>query len=77
MTLRTDAGQLAGHADIQSITVTAPGFTSLAQQSSPGMVATMATGYRVLGAPGAQFFSGSFAKTMYWSAGIAIFRPTS
>jgi hypothetical protein len=77
MTHELAVGFVAGHADIQSITVTAPGFTSLAQQSSPGMVATMATGYRVLGAPGTQFFSGSFAKTMYWSAGIAIFRPTS
>ncbi len=70
-------GFVAGHANTQPIFVTSPGYTNQAQQTTPGIVVSVVTGFQVLGALGPQFFSGSFAKAMYWSSGIAIFRPAS
>ncbi len=77
MTHELAVGFVAGHASAQPIAVTSPGYTSQAQQTTPGIVATVVTGYQVLGAPSPQTFSATFAKPMYWSAGIALFRPAS
>ena len=68
-------GFVAGHNNAQAITVTAPGYTHQTQQTTTGSIATVVTGYQVLGSPGAQSFGGTFGTTMYWAAGIAIFKP--
>ncbi len=68
-------GFVAGHGNAQAISVTSPGFTNQAQQTSTGSITTVVTGYQVLGAPGAQTFAGTFGTAMYWAAGIAIFKP--
>ena len=69
-------GFIAGHATAQSITVTAPGYTLQPQQTSTGPVASLISGYRVLGLPVAQSIAGSFNSAMYWAAGVALFKPT-
>ena len=58
------------------MTVSAPAV-ALAQQTTTGSIATVETGYQVLGAPGAQSFAGSFGTAMYWADGIAVFKPAS
>ena len=68
-------GFVAGHGNAEPITVTSPGYTTQAQQTSTGSVTTVITGYQVLGAPGAQSFAGSFGTAMYWAAGVAVFKP--
>ncbi len=68
-------GFVAGHNNAEAITVTSPGYTTQAQQTTTGSIATVITGYQVLGAPGAQSFAGSFGTAMYWAAGIAVFKP--
>ena len=68
-------GFIAGHGNAQAISVTSPGYTTQAQQTTTGTIATVETGYKVLGAPGAQSFTGSFGTAMYWAAGIAVFKP--
>ncbi len=68
-------GFVAGHGNTQTITVTSPGYTAQSQQNTTGTVATVVTGYQVLGTPGAQSFAGTFASGMYWAAGIAVFKP--
>ncbi len=67
-------GFIAGHGNSQPITVTSPGYTAQSQQNTSGSIATVITGYQVLGTPGAQSFSGTFATGMYWAAGIALFK---
>jgi hypothetical protein len=69
-------GFVAGHNNAEAISVTSPGYTSQAEQtSSTGSIATVITGYQVLASPGAQSFAGSFGTAMYWAAGIAVFKP--
>ncbi len=70
-------GFIAGHSSAQAITVTASGYTLQSQQTSGGSVASLVTGYKVLGAASAQTFTGSFSTSMYWAAGIAAFRTGS
>jgi hypothetical protein len=70
-------GFIAGHNNAEAITVTAPGYTNQAQQTTTGTIATIVTGFRVLGAPGAQSFAGTFGTAMYWAAGVAAFKPAS
>ena len=70
-------GFIAGHGNTQLITVTTPGYTVQPQRTTTGTIATVITGYQMLGAPSAQNFSGTFGSTMYWAAGIAIFKPAS
>jgi hypothetical protein len=65
-------GFVAGHASAQAMTVTAPGYTDQPQQTTTGTVASVVTGYQVLGAPAAQ----SFSAAMYWASGIALFKPS-
>jgi hypothetical protein len=67
-------GFAAGHANVQTITVSAPGYSAQPQQTSTGTVATVVTGYKVLGSAGTETFTGSFGTAMYWAAGVAIFR---
>ena len=68
-------GFVAGHNNAEAISVTSPGYTSQAEQTSTGSIATVITGYQVLASPGAQSFTGSFGTAMYWAAGIAVFKP--
>jgi hypothetical protein len=68
-------GFIAGHGNAEAISVTSPGYTTQAEQTTTGSIATVETGYQVLGAPGAQSFAGSFGTAMYWAAGIAVFKP--
>jgi hypothetical protein len=67
-------GFIAGHGNGQAITVTAPGYTTQPQQTTGASVASVVTGYAVLTAASAQSFTGSFATSMYWAAGIAAFK---
>jgi hypothetical protein len=67
-------GFVAGHANAQTITVTAPGYTAQPQQTSTGTIATVVTGYKVLGSASSETFTGSFGTAMYWAAGVAIFK---
>ncbi|HEY5098133.1 MAG TPA: fibronectin type III domain-containing protein [Acidimicrobiales bacterium] len=68
-------GFVAGHNNAQAISVSSPGYTTQAEQTSTGTVATVITGYQVLAGPGPQSFAGSFGTAMYWAAGIAVFKP--
>ena len=70
-------GFIAGHGNAEAISVTSPGYTTQAQQTTTGSIATVETGYEVLGPPGPQSFTGSFGTAMYWADGIAVFRPAS
>jgi hypothetical protein len=70
-------GFIAGHNNGEPISVTSPGYTTQAQQTTTGSIASVITGYQVLGAPGPQSFGGSFGTAMYWAAGIALFRSSS
>jgi fibronectin type 3 domain-containing protein len=71
-------GFIAGHGNVETINVTAPGFTALAQQvSSATTIATERTGYQVLNSSSSQNFTGSFATAMYWASGLAFFRAAT
>ena len=71
-------GFIAGHGNVETINVTAPGFTALPQQiSSATTIATERTGYQVLSSSSPQTFTGSIATAMYWASGIACFRAAS
>jgi hypothetical protein len=70
-------GFVAGHANAQAISVTAPGFTAQPQQTTTGTIASVITGYQVLVTPSAQSFTGSFGSAMYWAAGVAVFKPAT
>jgi hypothetical protein len=70
-------GFVAGHANGQAISVTAPGYTTQPQQTTGASVASVITGYQVLTAASAPTFTGSFATSMYWAAGIATFRAAA
>ncbi len=68
-------GLIAGHNNAEPITVTSPGYSDQAQQTTTGAIATIVTGYQVDGAPGPQSFAGTFGTAMYWAAGVAVFKP--
>jgi hypothetical protein len=70
-------GFIAGHNNAEPITVTAPGYTNQAQQTTTGTIATIVTGFQVVGSAGAQGFAGTFGTVMYWAAGVAVFKPAS
>ncbi len=68
-------GFVAGHANSQPISVTSPGYLIAGQQTSTGTsTVSVVSGSQALTSTGAQSFTGSFPNTMYWSAGIALFR---
>jgi hypothetical protein len=80
--LLTSAGELvvglvAGHANTQSMSVTPAGYVVQPQQTSTGTVATLETGYQVVSAASSVSFGATFPAAMYWSAGVAAFRPAS
>ncbi|MFL6161600.1 MAG: hypothetical protein ACJ74U_05170 [Jatrophihabitantaceae bacterium] len=68
-------GFVAGHANAQAITVTSPGYAVGPQQNTtnPSTV-TLISGSQVLSGTTTQSFAGSFTNTMYWSAGLALFK---
>ena len=70
-------GFIAGHGNGEAITFTAPGYTTQPQQTTGASVASVITGYQVLAAASAQTFTGNFATSMYWAAGIAAFKAAS
>ena len=71
-------GFIAGHGNGQQITITAPGYAAQPQQTSKAStVASVAAGYQVLGSASAQNFTGSFGASMYWAAGIAVFKSAT
>jgi Calcineurin-like phosphoesterase/Putative Ig domain len=69
-------GFIAGHNNAQAISVTSPGYVNQAQQTTTaGTIASIVTGYQVVGTPGSQSYAGGFGTAMYWAAGIAVFKP--
>jgi hypothetical protein len=68
-------GFVAGHANAEAMAVNGPGFTALTQQTTTGSIASVASGYQVLTAPGSATFTATFPTAMWWSAGVAVFRP--
>jgi hypothetical protein len=68
-------GFIAGHRSAQPITVTSPGYTLRSQQTttSPSIVSVL-TGYRVQPGLVAQSIAGTLSNTMYWAAGVALFK---
>ncbi len=67
-------GFVSGHGDAQPITITSPGYTAL-PQTTTSSAASVTMAFQVVGSPGPQSLAGSSAAPMYWSAGLAIFRP--
>ncbi len=68
-------GFIAGHGNPQPIAVTSAAYTTQPQQTSAAnQVASVVTGYQVLPAASATAFTGSLARSMYWSAGVAVFK---
>ena len=71
-------GFVAGHGNGEAITVTAPGYTPQPQQSTTGTgIASVITGFQVLTSASSQTMMGSFTQAMYWSSGIATFKPAN
>ncbi|HET6209057.1 MAG TPA: hypothetical protein VFD94_01665, partial [Jatrophihabitans sp.] len=69
-------GLVAGHANAQAISVTSPGYAVAPQQTTTGTsTVTVVSGSQVLPGTGAQSFAATFPNTMYWAAGIALFKP--
>ena len=76
-TMSVAVGFIAGHGSTQAMTVTAPGYSSLPQQTSTNGTSTPASvvvAYRVMTSPGAADLTGSFSAAMYWAAGVAVFK---
>ena len=68
-------GFVAGHASTQAITVTATGFTALAQRTSAASTPTsVVAAYRVVPAGSAVTMTGRVTTAMYWAAGVVVFR---
>ncbi len=68
-------GFVAGHGNAETIGSITPGFASLNQETSTGSIASVVSGYEVDPSTSALSFGGSFKTAMYWSAGIAFFKP--
>ena len=66
-------GFVAGHGNAEAMTVGA-GFTNQPQKTTGASVASVVTGYLVLGSPSAQSFTATFPTAMYWAAGIVAFK---
>ena len=67
-------GFVAGHAVNQAITVTSPGFTALAQQTSSGTIASVVAAVRSAPATGPTSLAATFPSAMYWAAGLVVLR---
>ena len=70
-------GFIAGHGNGEPISVTSPGYTSQAQQTTTGTIATVITGYQRAQWGWSPDLRWGFGTAMYWAAGIAVFRPAS
>ncbi|MDX6395594.1 MAG: acid phosphatase type 7 [Streptosporangiaceae bacterium] len=66
-------GFVAGHANTEAMTV-GGGFTAQPQQTTGASVASVVTGFQVLGSPSSQAISATFPTAMYWASGIAAFK---
>src|SRR6266702_3234309 len=71
-------GYIAGHGKNQAITVTSPGYNVDPTQTttSPNIVSVIA-GSQPLSSTSAQSFAGTFGTSMYWAAGIALFKAAA
>jgi hypothetical protein len=68
-------GFVAGHTSSQAITAGATGYTAEPEITSIGTTTTsVVAAFEVLSAPGATAFSATFPGSMYWAAGVAIFK---
>src|SRR6185437_10874699 len=71
-------GFVAGHANAQTMSVSSPGYTVGPQQTTTGTnTVTVVSGSQALTGTGAQSFAATFANTMYWAAGVALFKPAA
>jgi phosphatidylinositol-3-phosphatase len=74
-------GFIAGHTSSQSISVTSPGNALQGQLTSgpaAGLtVASVVTGYQVVTSTNPLSFTGNFASSMYWAAGVVIFEAAT
>ena len=71
-------GFIAGHGSKQVITGTATGYTALTQQtSSAAHAVSVVAGYRTVSTIAPQAFTGRAGTAMYWTAGVAMFKPAS
>jgi Calcineurin-like phosphoesterase/Fibronectin type III domain len=71
-------GFVAGHSKDQAIGNLTAGYTTQPQQTTttPDIVSVVA-GYQALRSTGAQEFGGSFASSMHWAAGVALFKAVA
>ena len=69
-------GFVAGHSSAQAITPVAAGYTAEPEQTSTGTnTASVVAAFEVLSTQSATAFSATFDSSMYWAAGVAIFKP--
>jgi hypothetical protein len=66
-------GFVAGHGNGQPMTPSS-GYTTQPQVSTTGTVASLITGYQLSDGSTAGF-GATFGTAMYWSAGVAVFKP--
>ena len=71
-------GFVAGHTT-QAMTVTSAGYDAQPQRTSavPSHAASVTTAMRVVSTVTPQTFTAGFTKSMYWAAGIALFKPAA
>lgn len=70
-------GFIAGHGNAQPIAIGTPGFTVQSQVVTTGKVATVVTGDQIMVGAGPQAFAATFRRSMYWVAGVTIFRAAT
>lgn len=69
-------GFVAGHANSQAMTPSATGYTAEPQQTSTGTNTTsVLAAFEILSTQGTATFSATFPNSMYWAAGVALFKP--
>ena len=71
-------GFVAGHASTQPMTVTAAGFTAQPQRTSKANgIASVVAASTVADSASTPGITGTFGSRMYWSAGVAMFKPAT
>jgi hypothetical protein len=71
-------GFVAGHGNAQAITVTSGGLTAQPQRTSrAGSTASVVAAAGVASGTGTPGITASWAKSMYWAAGVALFKPAT
>jgi hypothetical protein len=69
-------GFVAGHGNPQAITPSVTGYTAEPEQTSTGTgTGSVVAAFQVLSTQGATAFSATFSGSMYWAAGVALFKP--